>query len=83
MMPFTDKRKSKTEAQILGSKAFAAISAVEGLRLGAASQERLNQLKSAGLSQEERRSEILRAYKALARLNRASHSKLDRDESSS
>lgn len=48
--------------QVLGAKAFAAITAVEGLRLSASSRGRLEALKASGLSSEERRKEVLRAY---------------------
>lgn len=54
-------RRSETYA--LGADAFASISAVEGLHLNAASQKRLDQLKAAGLSHDEMRAAILRAYK--------------------
>lgn len=50
------------ESRVRGAKAFAAISAVDGLRLNAASRRRLDQLKSAGLTVEQRRAEVLRAY---------------------
>lgn len=52
---------------VLGAKAFAAISAVEGLRLSAASRERLDALKAAALTPDERRAEVLRAYIGLGR----------------
>lgn len=52
-----------TEAYVLGSEAFASISAVEGLHLSTASRRRLDQLKAAGLSHQEMRAAILRAYK--------------------
>ena len=51
-------RSTKT---VLGSKAFAAISAVEGLALSAASKRRLASLRASNLSEEERRAEIMRA----------------------
>lgn len=51
------------ETYVLGPEAFASISAVEGLHLSAASRRRLDQLKTAGLSHEEMRAAILRAYK--------------------
>jgi hypothetical protein len=59
-----DKRKTRPKAHVLGAKAFAAISAVEGLQLGATSRKRLDQMRGAGLSQDEKRALILRAYKA-------------------
>lgn len=57
-------RTSKTNKQsrVLGGKAFAAITAVEGLRLPAASRKRLHELKESGLAPDERRAEVLRAY---------------------
>lgn len=54
-------RPSKPKRTI-GKKAFAAISAVEGLRLNKVSRERLKALEASGLSLEERRAEVLRAY---------------------
>ena len=45
---------------VLGSKCFAAISAVEGLKLGSGSQERLEQ--TVCLSQAQRRAETIRAF---------------------
>ena len=64
MTSFTSKRKSNPKDRVLGHKVFAAISAVEGLQLGIPSRKRLDKLKGAGLSQEEKRAEVLRAYKA-------------------
>ncbi len=52
----------------IGARAFAAISAVEGLRLGQSSKRRPKALKAdRTLSPEERRAEVLRAYMDLAR----------------
>lgn len=48
----------------LGTKAFAAITAVEGLKLNAESKARLSNLKAKGLNNDERRAEIIRAYRA-------------------
>ncbi len=63
--PPTTKR---TNAKPIGARAFAAISAVEGLRLGKASRRRLQALKAdRALSPDERRAEVLRAYMDLAR----------------
>jgi len=47
-------------AYILGRKAFAAISAVEGIELSAAGKRRLK--KNANLTPEQRRAEIILAY---------------------
>jgi hypothetical protein len=57
----------KKPAAVIGEKAFAAITAVEGLKLSDASSRRLQRLKSSGLSGDERRAEILRAYRSAAR----------------
>jgi hypothetical protein len=54
------RRSSKS---VIGSKGFAAITAVEGLKLSAASKNRLSNLKAKGLSNEELRAEIIRAYR--------------------
>jgi hypothetical protein len=59
------KRIEKTKGQspkVLGGKTFAAIAAVEGLRLSATSKKRLATLKASDLTPEERRAEVLRAY---------------------
>jgi hypothetical protein len=45
---------------VLGSKSFAAISAVEGLKLHSGSEERLE--RTASLPQAERRAETIRAF---------------------
>lgn len=52
---------------VLGARAFAAITAVEGLRLSAASRRRLEVLKASGLTGDERRAEVLRAFSDLAK----------------
>jgi hypothetical protein len=49
---------------VIGTKAFAAITAVEGLKLSASSKSRLSGLKAKGLSNDERRTEIMRVYRA-------------------
>lgn len=64
-MPQSSKTSPKSNSRVLGAKAFAAISAVEGLRLSTASRRRLEALKATGLSAEERRAEVLRAYSGL------------------
>jgi hypothetical protein len=51
-------------SRIIGSRAFAAISAVEGLKLSCASRERLDRLRSSDLSGEERRSAVRNAYRS-------------------
>lgn len=59
-MPMT-RHSSKS---VIGSKAFAAITAVEGLKLSTASKSRLSNLKAKGLNNDERRAEVIRAYRA-------------------
>jgi hypothetical protein len=61
MSNIVSKPKAKP-TRTLGKKAFAAISAVEGLRLSKSSRERLKALEQSNLSLEERRAEVLRAY---------------------
>lgn len=55
------KSDPKSYNRPLGAKAYAAIAEVEGLRLSDAGRKRLQKTK--GLSQDERRAEVLRAYK--------------------
>jgi hypothetical protein len=64
-MPSSSAKPPKAKAPALGAKAFAAISAVEGLLLSASSTRRLNTLKASGLTADERRAEVLRAYTGL------------------
>jgi hypothetical protein len=47
---------------VLGQRTFAAITAVEGISLTAASRKRLSDMKKRNLSPDEQRSEIIRAY---------------------
>lgn len=54
-------------ARTLGRKAFAAITAVEGLRLSSESSKRLDALEAADISEEERRAAVLKAYKGAKR----------------
>jgi hypothetical protein len=54
----------QSSKSVIGTKAFAAITAVEGLTLSAASKTRLANLKAKGLNNDERRAEIIRAYRA-------------------
>ena len=51
------------EQMILGEAAFAAISAVEGLKLSPTSKRRLAALSKMPISEAERRAEIFRAYR--------------------
>ena len=50
------------EARVLGPKVFAAIAAVEGLHLTAASKKRLAVLRQSNLTPDQQRAEIMRAY---------------------
>lgn len=61
------KSSKKPGSRVLGARAFAAITAVEGLRLSSASRRRLEVLKASSLSSDERRAEVLRAYSGLAK----------------
>jgi len=58
------KKKSGISApsRILGDKTFAAITAVEGLRLNAASRKRMSAMKVRKLTPAQKRAEVLRAY---------------------
>jgi hypothetical protein len=51
-------------ARTLGDMTFAAISAVEGLRMNHDSSKRLRSMKARDLSPSQMRAEILRAYRA-------------------
>ena len=51
-----------SEVHVLGDRTFAAITAVEGVRLSAASRQRLSDMNRRKLSPEEQRSEVIRAY---------------------
>lgn len=50
------------DGHVLGQRAFAAITAVEGIALHPASRERLADMKRRKLSGDEQRSEIIRTY---------------------
>jgi hypothetical protein len=50
------------ENRTLGMETFAAITAVEGISLGAASRARLANMRDRRLSHGEQRAEIIRAY---------------------
>jgi hypothetical protein len=58
-------KTGKRAARVLGAKTFAAISAVEGLRLKGESKKRLATLRASDLSPAERRAEVVRAYAAI------------------
>lgn len=64
------RKQSNTAAKVLGTRALAAISAVEGLKLGAESRKRLQALQDdPTLTPDQRRAEVLKAYTGLARGN--------------
>ena len=65
-MSTSAKVSKKQRSRVLGTRTFAAITAVEGLRLSASSRRRLDMLKASPLSAEERRAEVLRTYSGLA-----------------
>jgi hypothetical protein len=68
-MPLSKKQRD-TGPKILGARALAAISAVEGLKLGAASKKRLQSLQNdPTLTPDQRRAEVLKAYAGLSRRN--------------
>ena len=54
----------QSSKSVIGTEAFAAITAVEGLTLSVESKSRLANLKAKGLNNDERRAEIIRAYRA-------------------
>ncbi len=62
--PKPGKKLSRESAtgRIIGAKAFAAITAVEGLELSPAGKKRLAASKSRKLTHAKRRAEIVRAY---------------------
>lgn len=47
---------------VLGQHTFASITAVEGIGLSSASRKRLADMKKRKLTQDEQRSEVIRAY---------------------
>jgi hypothetical protein len=49
-------------SRVLGDRTFAAISAVEGLKLGRASKERMSSMKERNLRPAQKRAEVLRAF---------------------
>ncbi len=57
------KRLASTgDGHVLGQRTFAAITAIEGISLSAASRKRLAAMKKRKLSNDEQRSEVIRAY---------------------
>jgi hypothetical protein len=59
--PKIKSRSAKPSSNVLGIKTFAAISAVEGLKLSAAGRKRISQ----PLSAERRRANVIKAYSDL------------------
>ena len=53
---------SPARGHALGDRTFAAITAVEGISLSAASRKRLATMKKRKLTGDEQRTEIIRAY---------------------
>ena len=62
-MKRTKKLTSGQPGLVLGDRVFAAITAIEGIKLGSASRSRLSELKKRKLSHSEQRAEIVRAYR--------------------
>ena len=60
------KKMSRESAtgRVIGAKAFAAITAVEGLKLSPAGKKRLAASKLRKLTHAQRRAEVVRAYSA-------------------
>ncbi|MET2831174.1 hypothetical protein [Mesorhizobium shangrilense] len=54
--------KPNDSGHVLGHRTFAAITAVEGISLDAASRKRLADMKKRKLSPDDQRSEVIRAY---------------------
>ncbi len=57
-------KKKQKNRYLLGHQDFAAINAVEGLRLNPESEARLSALRSQDLTAQERRDSVVQAYKA-------------------
>lgn len=62
MKKITKSASGSSEGHILGDRTFAAITAVEGISLSAASRKRLSSMKERRLTTEEQRTEVIRAY---------------------
>ena len=56
----------KPASRVIGTQAFAAITAVEGLHLSVEGKKRLAVLRASDLSPAQRRAEVVRAYAKLA-----------------
>ncbi|MBY5717072.1 hypothetical protein HFO33_10880 [Rhizobium leguminosarum] len=62
-MKKTTKRLGGTnDGHVLGERTFAAITAVEGISLSSESRKRLSSMKKRKLTNEEQRTEVIRAY---------------------
>lgn len=61
-MSSQNKKGSGERPTVLGRKAFAAITAVEGLKLGSNGKRRLSEMEKRNLSGDQRRAEVIRAY---------------------
>jgi len=55
--------KPPAPSRLLGARAFAAITAVEGLELGPESRARLREMEQQGLGYDDRRKAVLKAYR--------------------
>lgn len=62
MKKITKRFGESSEGHVLGDRTFAAITAVEGISLSAASRKRLASMKKRKLTAEEQRTEVIRAY---------------------
>jgi len=62
MKKITKRFGGSSEGHVLGDRTFAAITAVEGISLSAASRKRLASMKKRKLTAEEQRTEVIRAY---------------------
>jgi hypothetical protein len=60
MSKFSKRLSGKTH--VLGDRTFAAITAVEGISLSAASRGRIDSMQTRKLSPDEQRNEVVRAY---------------------
>jgi len=61
------KLGSAKTARVLGDKTFAAITAVEGLRLSHSAKKRLSAMDEKKLTPAQKRAEVLRAYSPKSR----------------
>lgn len=61
------KLGSAKTAHVLGDKTFAAIAAVEGLKLSPSAKKRLSAMDERKLTPAQKRAEVLRAYSSKGR----------------